>query len=491
MANTIKLFHAAEAEEVERFESQPASVDMIYTQNIIDFSKLDQYGLIDRAGQSIVPKISNDVLASLADMQTYGINIVDGSVQVLDFVADAYTDMVSYLQSVRFRAGDSSPDTYENKNGSTRDTFVENLTATSGYVSPVSLHKQHVNTIYDHFIRVYLEDKGRHKNINNHHDFLKMFVNYIFSDFYTDIANINISSHMKRSLIPIDCSGLVIKISDLDVDDQAYIDELYYGDPNFNLYASTADKFGFYIDEKRPYMLVANLSSKKMNEYAQNRGSFLVKDTSDSGFTGPGGLGHTHEYEVDAYGNGKTTHTSAGPYHEHIIENYCVKHAQKGASHKHELPRQDVFTKYYVRAHEGELDRLKSLLHKMYDSYIKQNPQNIINTFPKGLLVKKAMLRPSVTEKEFFLALSDEKWIRLYFDLKINEERVILKRNKYLKIVRQAQKMLTTATTQEVVNYINKEINSRLYGLLYGPNMKKEYHDLPGSNTLKKLSENF
>ena len=105
--------------------------------------------------------------------------------------------------------------------------------------------------------------------------------------------------------------------------------------------------------------------------------------------------------------------------------------------------------------------------------------------------MKKAMLRPSVTEKEFFLALSDEKWIRLYFDLKINEERVILKRNKYLKIVRQAQKMLTTATTQEVVNYINKEINSRLYGLLYGPNMKKEYHDLPGSNTLKKLSENF
>jgi hypothetical protein len=491
MANTIKIFNAAQAEEIERYIAPATQNASLYVQNIIDFSQMNHYGLVDPSGQTIMPKISNDTLLSLENAQTYGISSVGGSAQVLDFVADAFTDMSSYLQSVRFRAGEYSPKTYTNKAGQTTETFIQSLVPASGYVNPVSLHKEHVNIIYDHFIRSYLEQNNRHKSINNHRDFIKMFVNYVFSDLYTDIANINLSSHIRRSLIPIECNGITIKLSSIDTNDQAEIDEIYYGDPNFNLYASTVHKFGFYIDEKRPFMLVANLRSKKMNEYAQNRGSFLVNSTPDSGYTSAGGLGHVHEYEIDANGNGKTGYTSAGPYHEHVIESYCVKHAQIGASHKHELPRQDVFTKYYVRAQENELDRLKSLLFRMYDSYIKQSPQNIVNTFPKGALVKKARIRKPVTEKDFALSMSNQKWIRLYFDLKINEERVILKRSKYLNIVRKAQEMLKVATVQEAVEYINKEIYKRVQTLVQGPNVNSSYHNLPGSNTLKKLSEYF
>ena len=491
MSNTIKIFNAAKAEEVERYLEPASSSGAIYTQNTIDFSQINNYGLVDSSGHTIMPKVSNDTLLSLENAQTYGVSSLNGSAIVLDFVADAFTDMSNYLQTVRFRAGEYSPNTYTNKAGQTRETFIQSLVPVSGYINPASLHREHVNVIYDHFIRSYLEQNNRHKSINNHHDFIKMFVNYVFSDLYTDIANINLSSHIRRSLVPIECNGITIKLSSRETSDQKEIDEIYYGDPNFNLYASTVDKFGFYIDERRPFMLVANLRSAKMNEYAENRGSFLVKTTSDSGYTSPGGLGHVHEYEIDANGNGKTGYTSAGPYHEHVIENYCVKHAQIGASHKHELPRQDVFTKYYVRAQEGELDRLKSLLFRMYDSYIKQSPQNIVNTFPKGVLVKKARVRKPVTEKEFASSMSNQKWIRLYFDLKINEERVILKRSKYLNIVRKAQEMLKVATVQEVVEYINKEIYKRVHSLVQGPNINSSYHNLPGSNTLKKLSEYF
>ena len=87
--------------------------------------------------------------------------------------------------------------------------------------------------------------------------------------------------------------------------------------------------------------------------------------------------------------------------------------------------------------------------------------------------------------------MTNQKWIRLYFDLKINEERVILKRSKYLNIVRKAQEMLKVATVQEAVEYINKEIYKRVQTLVQGPNVNSSYHNLPGSNTLKKLSEYF
>lgn len=491
MASTIKIFNAAANEETERYLLSPTPSGFVYTINAIDFTKLNHYGLVDRKGLAIIPKISNDNLLSLENAQTYGFTSIDQSVQALDFVADAFVDMSNYLKSVMFRAGDYSPKTYTTPSGKIRETFIRDLKPISGYVSPTVLHKEHINVIYDHFIRAYLEQKNRHKTINNHHDFLKMFVNYVFSDLYTDIANINLSSHLKKSLIPIECSGIVIKLDSTTTKTQKAIDELYYGDPNFNLYASTAHKFGFYIDQKRPFMLVANLSSKIMDEYARNRGSFLVNTTEDTGFTSAGEHGHVHEYKIDASGNGKTSYTSAGPYHEHVIENYCVKYAQQGASHKHELPRQDVFTKYYVRAQEGELARLKSLLFRMYDSFIKQNPQNIINTFSKGVLVKKFIARKPVTETEFNLSISNDKWIRFYFDLKINEERIILKRSKYVDIVKKAQEILKSHTDQEAVDYINREINKRKLSMIQGPNVNEAYQNLSSANTLKKISELF
>ena len=491
MASTIDLFNTSDFESIDRFSMLNANSTNPYAVNIIDFSEFDTYGLVDRNHEAIIPKISNDILFSLDSAKTLGIATVNGRAHVLDFVADAYTDMINYLESVRFRAGEYSPDTYQDKNKKTRETFVQGLSPVSGYKNPVSLHKEHVNVIYDHFVRVYLSKKNRNKKINNHKDFLKMFTNYVFSNSYTDVANINLSSHVKRSLIPIECSGLVIKLSSRNPKDQDNNDKFYYGDPNFSLYALTADKFGFYIDEMRPWTLVANISSKKMDEYARGRGSFLVNDTPETGYTSPGGLGHVHEYEIDASGNGKTVSVSAGPYHEHKINNYCVKYAQKSASHKHELLKQDVFTKYFVRAQENEMDRLKNLLYRMYNSYVEQNPQNIINTFVKGSLVKKGSMRQPVSENNFNLSLSNKNWIRFYFDVKINEERVILKRNKYMKILRNVNVLVDTTTMQEAVDYINTEINKRIYGLLQGPNLKKEYQNLPNNNTLKKLAEYF
>tara|TARA_Y100001963_G_scaffold155487_1_gene246820 strand:- start:4339 stop:5829 length:1491 start_codon:yes stop_codon:yes gene_type:complete len=496
MPSTIKLFNKTDVEDIERYAKVSQTSANPYTANVVDFTDYDQvgaYGLIDRLGEGIIPKISNDSLFLLQDAQTYGLTSINSSAQVLDFVADAYTDMINYLQSVRFRAGVFSPNTYEDKDGKTRQTFVQGLEASSGYINPITLHKNHINVIYDHFVQVYLEKNNRHKKINNHKDFLKMFVNYIFSDMYTDIANINLSSHLKRALIPIECSGLVVKLSSNVPGDQATTDEIYYGDPNFSLYASTADKFGFYVDERRPWCLVANLSSKKIDEYARARGSFLVNPASDSGYTTAGGLGHAHEYKIDSSGNGETVSTSAGPYHKHVIKNYCVKTAQQSNPHKHELSRQDVFTKYYVRAQEGEIERLQNLLYRMYNSYIANSPYNIVNTFPKGVLVKKAYTRQPVSEINFNLSLQKKDWIRLYFDLKINEERVFLKRNKYLKILKHAQALLNTLTMQTAVDYINTEINKRALpnGMLSGPNVNKNYNNLPGNNTLKKLSEYF
>jgi len=492
MASLINIFEIADYEDIK--QSLPINgASPVITTNVIDFSQpgANLYGKVDRRNEAIVPKVSNNNLLTVDGSQALGMISVEANTQVFDFVADAYNDMIDYLQSVRFRAGEYSPDSYEDEDGNTRQTFLMNLSPSGGYINPKALHSEHLDIIYDHFVKVYLGKKSRHKQINDHKDFIKMFVNYVFSDLFTNIASINLSSHIKKSLIPIECTGLVVKVAAPVVEDQVNNNQYFWRDPNFSLYVSTAHKFGFYVDKDRPWMLVANLGSRIMDSYLRARGSFLIKDTSESGKTHPGGLGHIHEYEIDSRGDGRTISTSAGPDHTHTIKNYCVKYALKELPHPHDLPTQDVFTKYYERAQLNELKELITLLHRMYSSYINQNPQNVVNFFEAGKLVKKSTFRKNVSEQEFSLALSEKNWIRFYFDLKINEEKLFLKRSKYLKILRNAQEKVLSSTKQEAVEYINEEINKRLFYLVQGPNVNKYYHNLPGPNTLKKLAEYF
>ena len=172
-------------------------------------------------------------------------------------MADAYRDFDAHIQETKIKAGERLPSEFLSKSGVKRRSFFLNLKPVSGYADTTEMHSVDIDFIFDAFIS-YINFYERHKRIDSPEHFIKYFVNFSLSDYYPEVVSLTKSSYMRKSIVPYDASGLVIKFANDDPDDLNQTMERYTFDPVFKFYANESRKFGFYVDKNAPWTLVAN-----------------------------------------------------------------------------------------------------------------------------------------------------------------------------------------------------------------------------------------
>ena len=167
---------------------------------------------------------------------------------VFDFVADAFEFMKTIFASRK-----PSPDSQ----------FLLELSAKAGNTStiaPEDKYNSHIDSKFQQFLQEGGKQLENTKQIKNFNDFKKTFINYLKETQST----ITYAGYFDTLNIDIYDSYLAFDVFDdggFPTDNQK-ID--FLNDPNYFIYEYAARQAGFFVDQNKPWRLVANMKSKAM-----------------------------------------------------------------------------------------------------------------------------------------------------------------------------------------------------------------------------------
>ena len=199
------------------------------------------YGKMDKQGDIVI-------------MDTRYLTGVEGSKNsshfLMDFVKDAY---VSFKNNFR-------------------KAYKANFARDSVFYRKLKVHKSwdyadldynyelHINALYGNFVDKYLASNRRDEKIKNYKDFVREFLRYVLRicvHYPITRTGYIASSHCSPFV-----SGLMLEIAaeQHGVENNKNI-VTYISDPYYDLWARTAAKFGFIVDQNAPWRLVFNVAS--------------------------------------------------------------------------------------------------------------------------------------------------------------------------------------------------------------------------------------
>lgn len=165
---------------------------------------------------------------------------------VFDFVADAFEKM---------------KEIYSKKKKSNKSLFLQNLEAKKGNkstINPEKKYQQYMNDKFQEFLSSRKKELKLSSKIKNFNDFKEIFTNHLKSNdgiltFQGFFDNVNVDIYD---------SYLAFDILDdkNNPSDTTKID--FLNDPNYNIYEKAARQAGFFVDQNKPWRLVADLQSK-------------------------------------------------------------------------------------------------------------------------------------------------------------------------------------------------------------------------------------
>ena len=244
-------------------------------------------------------------------------------------------------------------------------------------------HTHWESAIFDPFVNTFLQSNHYKKRVHNFGDFIKSFLEFCI--IMKGEAPITKTSFITSRYCPHTSTGLFIDLQNTDQSNDAIKYNKYYSKFAFYEYIKTAASFGFYVDKNAPWVLVANLASSKMREYADAYGLTI----SDNGL-------------------------------------FTSKH-------------------YYSRQYDYHT--LKALLYGAYKSYIARHPNmKLIKTCQSGVnlydgsrlnyeTITQTIKRESIPTPygEFVKSkvYDDRYFLDLFFKIRLLESRLDFSQNKY------------------------------------------------------------
>ena len=218
---------------------------------------------------------------------------------LLDFVADAWEDLVLDMRD------------YANRGRVVVDSPWAKLSATKGYVDATIQYDEHLkNIIFPSISDGYLAIKEKNAQAVNFKGFLKA-VSPLIRHIAKNVP-ITRSGFIQSKYCSVNCSGLVVEVSDDLYSDDFPKLETYINDNNFSFFVEIAKKHGFMIDKNAPWRLVANVASpamrKRMAQYTNPDDFFLERVYFDYSYRED--ITNLKVYLIDMY----ETFRSANPY---------------------------------------------------------------------------------------------------------------------------------------------------------------------------------
>tara|TARA_R110000824_G_scaffold294583_7_gene482975 strand:- start:2353 stop:4110 length:1758 start_codon:yes stop_codon:yes gene_type:complete len=278
-----------------------------------------------------------------------------GTIFALDFVADAFMAFREEYKTMSLGTIASEADSF----------FIGEFEPKRGWVSVHKEYHRHMTMLYKAFSAFILMSPERKLRMTSFDNFMNLF--WQFFDTVLPAFPITRTGYIYSKYCNPRISGLVLEIMKMD-HDKDLPKEYMFEDLNFEAYAATAAKHGFYIDKNAPWRLIAKLGSAKLEPYMREYGitslapfsaqeevapnsavDYFKKDISvadmlkgnlppaslqqESNYAGLVGetsmeQKHNHTYYVDVHGNGYANIACHDKFtdvcHGHLIENWQV-----------------------------------------------------------------------------------------------------------------------------------------------------------------------
>lgn len=317
----------------------------------------------------------------------------EGNHLALNFVVDAF---FSFRRNF---------DKAESLNRLSAESVIKNLTPDKGYVDVQGIYRVYMETVMNIFFNSYLSLPQHSEKIETFDDFVYKFVEFASS--YAHMIPITMSSFIKSKYCTPLISGLVIEVAKVNHDDDK-MREKWVRDPNYEFYVTTANKFGFVVDKNAPWRLIANITSKRMqNEFMNPVDPVNVKYPPNT---------PAKERRVMYPG----------------IFNMKARFEEATKSYGANNPR-SLFATYYEKSYLYDSEVLVSNLVYMYTKFYEKTPIFNVKTLQRcqetwsleqiDKIVSKTIERqPPPSLKDAYNTSSQFSWSKIVFLIQMKEE---------------------------------------------------------------------
>jgi len=234
-------------------------------QNLVDFGFAEKR-LYGRVNRRYVPVMLNTSLMPLGDLASRPNN--RGGFRAVAFVGKAFKDLqLQFQKSVlgkKIRVGEK---------------YLSEIVPSRAYENPEQLYYEYSTNIETVLQEYYVSNNVTFRNfdeflVNYRASVRRMAPNFPFT----------FPAYVKSWRCPMGISGLVIEIADLNhADDQEKIDQ-FVNSPNWSFYLNACRTYGFSVDRRAPWRLVADIASSPMLEYAAATGMLNTSMILDLGY---------------------------------------------------------------------------------------------------------------------------------------------------------------------------------------------------------------
>lgn len=219
-------------------------------ENLINFSaEKMMYGRVSRTFLPIViPQDSNRFKSIPSE------SLTSQNLKALNFVVDAFLDLQQqFLKCSLTNKIDNS------------DEYLSNLKVYKAYIDPYNRYNRYMQRYKD---ILKLDSRMNSTKLSNFDTMKDSLLNIM--ETAGKVNPLTFPAYIKSKNTPINISGLVIEIADLDGSNDDEKINSFINSKNWNFYLNACRTYGFMVDQNMPWRLIADIGSEPMLEYARN-----------------------------------------------------------------------------------------------------------------------------------------------------------------------------------------------------------------------------
>jgi|ETNvirenome_6_85_1030632.scaffolds.fasta_scaffold08546_5 hypothetical protein len=330
-----------------------------------------------------------------------------GNVFVLNFVADAFTDLKNHLR----RAGDARLINSEN-------SVYYKIEATAGFENYQNSFRDLNRSWGVRFTNWIKSSKKLDDDTLNFKSYVAALLEYMGTGI-NDVP-LTLTGYVMSNYASPMISGLSIELKKKpDYSDDSVKFKTYISDPNFQYFVKAARKYGFYVDRNGPWKITADPLSPVM--FDKMRKQFNSDCEQIGGY-------------LDAASS------------------------------------QTFFDTFYQRTYKLDLEKLKKTLREMYNKFAQDYPRVIVRATSTVGNCPTGAVEEIITRKPISFGdaegLGDLFWLHTYFKIRTLESKVTFA--EYDQQIRMINNIYKAYGEQTAMRYINNEIKPYLYNLHVG-----------------------
>ena len=221
--------------------------------NLIDFNHGEKrlYGRVDRYYQPIVP---NEKFLSLRELNPGA----PRSIKAFNFVVDAFKEMQNKFNLKRMMGEIDI-----------NDQFLATLKPVNAYQDPYIAYSKFMRA-YSHAVKRVINDNNL--VFTNFDEFINVIMPYIENSIKK--RTFTYPAYVKSKDCPINVSGLVIEIAEIDPNNDKFKYDKFYQSKNWEFFLNACNAYGFMVDCNMPNRIIADVNSanmiSKMRKYSSS-----------------------------------------------------------------------------------------------------------------------------------------------------------------------------------------------------------------------------